>query len=366
MRPSLTVALVTSPPSSGSGVTMHVKLLLEQLSNRGHQVFLVSKRTPCAEKLVSIGIQHCWINGDQHNKTLVNALSDIMTMRLFFKTHKITIVHSHHRWLALLARVAATRLNISTIWTDHSDLKEKKIITRYLADYMVSVSESNKNRLSNYFGIPDYKINVIYNTVVPLRRLTNPKICTYRKQFGFDKTAPLIVAVGKVVEGKGFDFIIKALSSLANKYPTIGLAIAGDGELIDKCNDLARQLKINNKVRLLGYVEEIDILINIADIFVSASLSEGMPLNIIEAMSLGKTIIATSVGGVPDIISDRLNGLLVPPADAQALANAVAEVIANPSLAASLGKKAEETYNSLLSLKIIMGKIENLYFKAVS
>ncbi len=148
---------------------------------------------------------------------------------------------------------------------------------------------------------------------------------------------PLIVCAARLEPVKGVEFLVRA----AVRVPGATLAIAGDGALEGRLREIAVALGMAGRVAFLGRVSPIAPLLAAADVVVLPSLSEGMPLVALEAMALGRPVVATCVGGIPEVVEDGVTGILVEPRDPQALASAILRLVARPQLARALGEAGE-------------------------
>lgn len=154
-------------------------------------------------------------------------------------------------------------------------------------------------------------------------------------------TPPTLIYVGRLAHEKGVGHLLRAVRSLAAAGRDVQLKICGDGPLKEKLQAEAATMGLGRRVRFLGFVppgKGVYSELDRADIFVLPSLSEGIPKVLLEAMARGLPIVATAVGGIPDIIRDGYNGLLVPPGDAEAIAAAVDRLLGSPGLRCSLIK----------------------------
>jgi glycosyltransferase involved in cell wall biosynthesis len=158
-----------------------------------------------------------------------------------------------------------------------------------------------------------------------------------------------IVSVGRLSHEKGVDVLIKARAALAADDRDVELVIAGDGAERPALERLACDLGIHDSVRFLGHISDAQDLRSIylgGGIFVLPSRTEGVPLAMLEAMALGRAVIATAVGGVPTVLEHERNGLLVPPDDDRSLASSIARLMDDIQFAQRLGREAHETGSS--------------------
>jgi len=191
-------------------------------------------------------------------------------------------------------------------------------------------------------GIPQAKIRLIYNGIdFPPRPTTPADRQSVRENLGLGPDELLLSAVGNLWTYKGHADLLRALQAIAQKLPRDWtLLIVGrdvDGNL-DRLSKLCAELGLAAHVRFLGERDDVASLLSVADIHVSASHTEGLPNNILEAMGSGLPVVATEVGGVPELVVHAVTGLLVPPRDPAALGAAILALASDPALRARLGR----------------------------
>jgi glycosyltransferase involved in cell wall biosynthesis len=161
-----------------------------------------------------------------------------------------------------------------------------------------------------------------------------------RQELGLPDAGPLVFAAGSLEHRKGIDILLQALALMKSSLPMT--VIAGDGPLRPDLEALAFELGIMAQVRFLGFRPDLLKIMAAADLFVLSSRWEGCPMVVLEAMALGKPIVATAVGGVPELIVDSLSGRLVPPESPEALSAAIQQMLANPDDLMQMGSQARQ------------------------
>ena len=149
--------------------------------------------------------------------------------------------------------------------------------------------------------------------------------------------APRLAIVGRLIPIKGHDVLLRAVARARERLPGLTLEIAGDGELEQELRATAIRLGLGDAVTFLGRVAPVDPVLERAEVVVVPSFGEGFGMVALEAMERGRPVIASDVGGLPEIVDEGRTGLLVPPGDVEALARAIAE-LADPARAASMGE----------------------------
>jgi len=172
----------------------------------------------------------------------------------------------------------------------------------------------------------------------------------------------LVAFAGRCREGKGVFDLLDAVSELAPRHPALRLEFAGDGDL-GRLVERAAALGIDERVRLRGWIgaRERDDLLARAAVFVLPSHAEALPVSLLEAMAAGCPVVASRVGGIPDLVQDGVNGLLVPPRDPEALAHALRTVLDDADLAARLGREARATVAERYTLERALERLEQVY-----
>jgi glycosyltransferase involved in cell wall biosynthesis len=277
----------------------------------------------------------------------------------FFSAKKLTdyliqnnihIIHAHTaraHSIGLIAKKIALKKHYSVklLVSRRVDFSIKKskynfinkiIIKKYhsdLVDGYIAISQNVKNILIKD-GIPESKIHIIYSGIDLNRFKVKPsqeKIQQYKKEFNL--TNEIILGnVAALVDHKDHQTLLKAIAILKEKkLPSYKLLICGEGELKKLLFNLKEQLQLNN-VLFLGYRNDVFELFYLFDIFVMSSKEEGLGTSILDAMALGLPIVATSGGGIPEIVKHNKGGLLSPPQDPYLLAKNLETILLNPPL----------------------------------
>ncbi len=236
--------------------------------------------------------------------------------------------------------------------------------TRRLADHTVAVSEAVRDTVVRNDGVDPERVTVIGNAVDPdrFRPADRP---TARHNLGLaTHTAPNTVwvgAVGRLSNSKGFDHLLEATALARSRGSRLELALVGDGPLADDLAAHAHQLEIDDHVHFLGRRSELEHIYPAFDVFVLSSLQEGSPNVVLEAMACGVAVVATRVGGVPELLDDGHSGLLVPAADPTVLADALECLAQDADLRRRLGDAARQHVEQELTLERMVAKHEALY-----
>jgi glycosyltransferase involved in cell wall biosynthesis len=323
--------------------------LVIELAHRGFGVTLgclgvaESPGGEIGRRLVDSHIPVIFIN--ENKKISLGGLARICKA---LKRSGANIIHTHGYKATVLGGLVAFLMGIPGIATYHGEVSQLQGLSTYaviesfflrLMDHVVAVSGRVKEELITR-GVKERNISVICNGIMdiacghPLRSSS---------QFP-NAPGPKLLCIGRLISLKKFDMVIKAVGILKAEYPEVVLSIAGTGPMANELKKLATDLGLEDSVRLLGYVNNTGELYCDADIFLLPSETEGAPIVLLEAMAMGLPIIATSVGGISEMISHGKEAHIVPPNSLNKLVESVRYLVSNPDYARGLGMAARQAF----------------------
>lgn len=282
------------------------------------------------------------------------------------------IVHGQDIYspMALLSIHSAHKRKIPSVLTCHSIHKSAGLWKLVYQPVVFTMKRANRiivvSNMSREFcvrlGVPKYKIMVAPNGV-DLSKF-NPDIdgSSMRKHLGLENE-PLVATAIRLVKRKGPDHLIAAFSKILKKVPDAKLAMAGKGpEMNNLCAQIKR-LDIEKSVFMLGALPHTKVaeLMATANVFVLPSMMESFPLTAVEAMAVGVPIVCPKVGGVPEIVIEEFNGLMFPPADDTALADAIVRILKNQPLAKRLRENGLKIVREKFSWEAAAKRTLNIY-----
>ena len=182
-----------------------------------------------------------------------------------------------------------------------------------------------------------------------------------REEFGLGNKIPLVGAIGRLVWQKGFEYLIKAIPSVAEKFPEAKILIVGEGELEAKLKAESEKLKVRDKIIFTGFRQDIKEILSAIDILAMPSLLEGMPFVILEAMAMAKPIVATDIESITEILDNGKTGILVPPKDPDALSRAIISLLTDGDKARQMGFEARMTVEEKFRVEVIVDRVEKVY-----
>lgn len=296
-----------------------------------------------------------------------NALKQLARLRKLMLDERIDILHAHDFYSSLLGAAAARLAGVRVIACQrHLKLTDRRVheigtrVIHRLAHRMLVNSEAIRDRILDQGIARPRKIRVIRNGVRSAIFDTDAReeLC---RELGIDSEAKLIGIVARLQLVKGHRFFIEAAARVLRNEPHANVILVGDGPLRSEIEEQAAALGIGDRVRFLGDRTDVARLVSALDLLVLASLHEGSPNAVMEAMSAGVPVVATEVGGTKELITDRETGYLVPAADAEALAEGMLFALSDQANRANVLAAARRRVNELFGMERMVESVEELY-----
>jgi len=286
------------------------------------------------------------------------------------RTHRVDVAHSHEFTMAVYGAWAARRAGIPHLFTMHGGRYyaarwRRRIALRVAAELsgaVVAVSESLREHLSRDLWMRASRIVTIPNGA----SLALVERSSLRDDLRLAADDQLAVAVGNLYPVKGHRYLLEALALLRTRLPQLHVAIAGRGLLEAELRARAEALGIGDRFHLLGLRADIGNVLGGADVVVLPSLSEGVPLALLEAMLAARPIVATAVGEVPTVLDGGRAGVLVPPGDAAAIASALGTLLCDPAQARRLSGAAATRASEEYTLNRMIERYSTLYARLLA
>jgi glycosyltransferase involved in cell wall biosynthesis len=301
------------------------------------------------ETLRAAGIPH--VNLGRRTKWDVHRLAGLA---ILMRRQRFDLLHTHmfgsNVWGALIGSACRVPVIVAHehSWSYQGEplraWLDGQVVGR-LATRFVAVSGADGRRMTTREGVPAAKIVVMPNGYVPSRAEAGGD---FRAELGISPQVPLIATAAVLRPEKRVDLVLEAHARVLRSIPTAHLAIAGDGECRPELERRARELGLDGMVHFLGMREDVDSILRAADVAASGSDREGSPLLMYECMATDTPLVATAVGGVPEIVEHGRTGLLVPRRDSAALGDGLVDLLSDPArrlemAAAAHGRLSEFT-----------------------
>jgi glycosyltransferase involved in cell wall biosynthesis len=300
-----------------------------------------------------------------------------LRLRTLVQERGYAIVHTHMPYPAAVARVILSRRSdLSLVHTEHNVwdrfrplTREANALTLSRNAAVVAVSGAvarsiTRSRFRPWTPAPS--VEVIYHGIDPEKvRAGKASRVTARAKLGIAENVFVVGTVGNLTAKKDHRTLLEALAFLVPRHSAIHMVIIGDGPLRRDLESLAASLGVADRVTFAGSRADVSELLPALDIFVLSSLYEGFPIALVEAMVAGLACVATEVGGTPELVADRRNGLLVPPASAAALAEVLSELAEDNDLRSALGRQAAHDA-SKYSMDRAVERLQEIYSEMVA
>jgi glycosyltransferase involved in cell wall biosynthesis len=351
-----------------AGSENHLLTLLPALRDYGYEPTMLALADPAdrpdlfIERMQAAGIATSLmrIRGD---------LDLLLLPRLvrFIRRGKYSIVHTHLLHADLYGRFAARLARTKVISTYHCDdpfhlirgVRQADRISALLCSRIICISKAVKAFVHEQMDVPLSRLNVVYYGLeAPVSSYPPTGL---RKTLGIKVTDPLVGIVGRLIEQKGHIYMLEAMRLILDSIPAVHLVFVGDGELRRHLEAVSTTLGIKPHVHFLGYRTDVSSLMSEFDIVAVPSLFEGFGLVLLEGMAACKPIVASRVSAIPEILANGEAGLLVPPSDAKALAEAVLRLIKDPGLALSLGQRGARRLEQQFSVRKMIEDTARIY-----
>jgi len=273
------------------------------------------------------------------------------------RDHNVTVLQSHGYKPALLAWCLKRLTGLPWIAFAHGYTSENRRVAFYnhldlwlmkRADRVVVVSEAT-GRLLQRAGVSRERIRVSYNAIDPNDYCLDAGREEFRRRCGVQPHDLLVGVIGRLSPEKGQEVFVRAFPEVARAVPNAGAVLIGEGQELEKLQAAVKAAGLEGCVKFAGYHAEMSRVYAALDLVVIPSLSEGLPNVLLEAMLHRKPVVATAVGGIPEVMQDGLSKWLVPPGNAQALARAMIEASRNPTMRAELGELGERRVRETFS-----------------
>jgi len=288
------------------------------------------------------------------------------------KEHNVDILHCHRHkptvYGVIAARIAGTPVRLAHVHgLGRSRNLKRRLINCILfrnINRLIPVANSVKEDvLRNNWFVPDEKLFVLENSI-DYERFADVSISkTDAKQMlGMPADALVFGTIGRLVPTKGLSYLIAAFSKVKTQMPQARLVLVGDGPCKAELQMQAADALCGDSVHFLGHRANVEQLLKGMDVFILASVAEGMPRVLLEAMAAGVPCVATQVGGIPEVINGEAVGFLVPPGDSEALAEMMLRVAKMPGEElAEVVEKARGRIRRFYSHDVVKKKLEDLY-----
>lgn len=302
-------------------------------------------------------------------------LAAFKTLVRLLKAHRINILHAHGSKAGLISRPAAVAAGVPAVvmtmhnsifysgrncWISRLAAAAEGFLSRYTGG-IITVSEALRREMIGRAKVSPDKVVTIYNGIQPERYRKAPDRNYLRAVAGIPPDKKVVGTVCRLAPQKGVGFFLKAAAELTSRHEETVFLVVGGGPMREQLEREAARLNLRGKVFFTGERQDVNRIMPCLDIFVLSSVTEGFPLTVLEAMASGCPLVASRTGGIPEIVDDGVNGLLVNPGDVSGLAGAVSGLLADPEKCRKLAGEARRRVEQNFTEKEMAAQTGALY-----
>jgi len=343
--------------------------LAQHLGPEYHSVIGLLKSGWLHSQVISSGVSCAMVNGG--GSIDLEVIARVLQVA---REHRVGLIHAHEFYMNAIGAIVSRLTGIPLVATVHGrnyypDKRRRWWVYRMVAAQaaaVVAVSEDLRRFFCQTTGaIPDH-VRVIYNGINTKSLSDGKRDVRLLKSIGIPPEASIIGTLGNLYPIKGHVYLIRAARTIIHHRPDTHVIILGRGELKDELSAEAEALGIKDQIHLLGYRDDTWRWLSTMDVFTLPSLSEGLPLSLLEAMAAGVPPVVTEVGGMPEVVHDGKTGFMVSPREPDALARKILFLLDNPAVATRIGAAGRSQVHELFSLDKMLTKYHNLYHEVLA
>ena len=291
----------------------------------------------------------------------------------YIRKHNIKLVHCHLAWAGIAGRIAAKLAGVPVIYTEHNNISSYHRLTYWpgrltapLNDLTIAVSADAAQASSKV--IPPEKLLLILNGVdtVSFTRNDPEAARTLRQKLGIPEDHLVVSTVAVFRKQKRLDNFVRVASSIAARHEKVSFILIGDGPERAEVEEQAKQSNLNGRIYFEGLQHNVKPYFELTDIYLMTSDFEGLPIALLEAMSMSCAPVATGVGGIPELVENNISGLLSPAGDLEALQEHVELLIENKNRRLEIAANARRRIEHSFSMKKMVDELEGVYHQFIT
>ena len=344
------------------GISSYLLTLTGGLKQKGHQIYLASSGGEMEDDFIQAGVTLFKVPLKTKNEISPKILFSFWKLKKIARKLDIDLIHSHSRTTQVLGNLLGRALIKPHIFTCHGFFKPK--ISRRIfgcwGQRVIAISQQVKEHLIIDFKLDEHKISVVHNGIDIQKFGDFSSRDNLRRKLA-GQSDFLVGIIARLADVKGHIYLIQAMPKVIKNFPNTKLLIIGQGKMKKVLIRQVNGLGLKNSVLFIPEIKNTKDLLAAMDIFVMPSLQEGLGLALMEAMAQGLAVVGSAVGGIKTLIKDKLNGLLVAPADSAALAQAIITLLGDAKLRRVLGIQAREFIIANFSQEEMVDKTEFVY-----
>ncbi len=352
------------PQLEVGGVSEYIIRLTEGLSERGHYTAVATAGGAWGERIKPIATYYPNLALSQTNvRNIMIAVGQLVRI---VRQERIEIINTHHRFAALVGRITALITGVPYVTTMHEAKNDQPRMTRLgLANNVITISRMMQHHISESYHIDSRRIYVIPMGVTCPSPLSISEQLELIRQIGLQSIAPIVGCVGRLSQEKGQGYLVKAIPEVLQAHPSAQFVFVGDGPDRQHLEHMAVELGIGEKVTFLGRRDDVAQLMQLFDFTVVPSVEEGFGIVILESFANKKPVVATNVGGIPEIVKPGENGYLVPACDTNGLTTYMIKLLSDSEHRKQLGYNGYYLATSQFPVHRFVEETEKLYMNII-
>jgi L-malate glycosyltransferase len=284
----------------------------------------------------------------------------------YIRQHNIQLIHCHLPWAGIAGRIAAKATGVPVIYTEHNNFSRYHSLTRLASRLTLLLNQLNipvsgdAELALRQFIKPD-KIKLILNGVDTVAFSRNVEATQMRSELNIPEDHIVIATAAVFREQKRLDNFIQVAEEIAALHEKVSFIMIGDGPEREKIEELAKHLIANGRIYFVGLQQDVKPYFNITDIYLMTSDFEGLPIALLEAMSMACAPVSTGVGGIPEVIEQNVSGLLSEAGDLESLKKNVISLIKDKTKRTAMAAEARKRVEQDFSMKKMVQELEDVY-----
>lgn len=301
----------------------------------------------------------------------------VKDIKRYIKHHNIDVLHCHQYTPYFYGALASVGTGVKLIFTEHGRFypdvvsSKRQVFNRLFSlwtDAVTAISKATASALITLEKLPKKKVTVIYNGInqeLSKSDDESAKLSAFRLEYGLTSSHFVFGTISRLEPIKNQTMLIRGFAEVLEKIPTAKLLLIGDGAAREQLESLVTELNVNDSVIFTGFIVEPQIYLQVMDVFMLPSFSEGTSMTLLEAMSYSIPPIVTNVGGSPEIVLNGETGCVIPNDNEKALIQAMTLLYEQPSLRRNYGNAGFRRFSELFTDKVMVEQYETLYRRLV-
>jgi glycosyltransferase involved in cell wall biosynthesis len=330
------------------------------LREHGVEVFFVCQRgTEFARRVEEGGFECCAFA--LRGRFRLGSLLRLRRLIQKWRPHVLTTHSSKEMYLAFLAARLVRRRPLIVRMRHHGIYPRRGFGYRFIADAIVTVTHAMEDYMSRSLGVDPGRVFTVPSGVDMGRFSPREPSREETERLGVVAGGKVVVTVADFAGRKGYPTLVRAAAKVLSEMPDAVFVLVGGGSERRGVEELVREMGCERSFRFPGYIEDIPGVLSTARLFVLPSIHEGTPAALVEAMAMKKPVVASRVGGIPEVIVDGVTGVLVEPGDSDALARAIISLLNEPEKAKAMGERARQAVEEKYSFGRMLDRMLRLY-----